>query len=180
MGVKLLINNLKNCIAAKQPLQMGNVLKKHAPTLPQLEPYIFFSQKKHTRNLIYKNELFELVLFCWAPGHATSIHDHDKQYGYAMVIDGVLRVTNYELNEQGSLTFLNTMEIKKGDVDGPVGIHRIANTSQDKAISLHVYSAPLTKMQIYSDDLKYLRKYYLNYTSMYGKSMYSNKKDNNN
>ena len=40
-----------------------------------LEPYVFFDQKFYTRNMIYRDDLFEVMSICWQPGQKTAVHN---------------------------------------------------------------------------------------------------------
>ncbi len=41
-----------------------------------IAPYFFWSKNFYTRNLIYKDERFELMALCWDKGQVSRIHNH--------------------------------------------------------------------------------------------------------
>src|SRR3989338_6481897 len=41
-----------------------------------LESYLFFRRSHYTRNLIHRDDLFEVVAIGWEPGQASAIHNH--------------------------------------------------------------------------------------------------------
>ena len=50
------------------------------PVLPEsLQKYCFFSKGSYTRNLIFKNQLFECMTLCWDIGQHSRIHNHRDQ-----------------------------------------------------------------------------------------------------
>src|SRR6266436_151183 len=44
-----------------------------------LDKYLFFSKGNYTRNLIFKNEVFECMAICWEIGQASRIHNQDRK-----------------------------------------------------------------------------------------------------
>jgi len=44
-----------------------------------LSPYLHFAPHRYTRNLIYRDEIFELVALCWEPQTQSPIHNHSGQ-----------------------------------------------------------------------------------------------------
>lgn len=143
-----------------------------------LAPYLMFSQKCYTRNLIYKNELFELMAICWGPGQVSRIHNHYDQKCWMSVPIGTLRVQNFttlECDEERGYCRLepadsfdmHTGEPGKVELEEPV--HQVLNVSNENAVSLHVYSKPYDKCLIYSIPQNSFTEVELFYTSMYGK-----------
>ncbi len=64
----------------------------HQVQAETLKKYCYFSKGNYTRNLIYKNELFECMTVCWEIGQASRIHNHRDQNCWMAVPIGRLRV----------------------------------------------------------------------------------------
>src|SRR5450759_1044790 len=60
-----------------------------------LVPYTFWSEKQYTRNLLYRDDNFEMLVLCWLPGQKTPIHTHNGQLGWMAVIQGEVAVHHY-------------------------------------------------------------------------------------
>src|SRR6266436_1456897 len=60
-----------------------------------LSPYLHFAPHRYTRNLIYRNEIFELVALCWEPQTQSPIHNHSGQLCWLSIQRGVLRLENF-------------------------------------------------------------------------------------
>lgn len=75
-------------------------LKTHCVTDTALKPYLFFSEKHYTRNLIFRNDLFELLAICWDIGQASAVHNHWNQNCWMAVPMGKLRVQNFTVIEE--------------------------------------------------------------------------------
>ena len=133
-----------------------------------LAPYIFFDNALYTRNMIYRDDLFEVMAICWEPGQKTGVHTHNGQLCWMITQRGNLAVVDYKWlgcdhpeyqNVVGmdcvagsEHTKLEVIREVEATASGPVmtadklqTIHRLYNLSADKerAISIHVYSRPI-------------------------------------
>ncbi len=61
-----------------------------------LKPYCHFGADAYTRNLVYRDEFFEVMALCWSPHQRTPIHTHNGQLGWMCVERGALSVIEYE------------------------------------------------------------------------------------
>lgn len=133
-----------------------------------LKPYTYWNDDFYTRNLIYRDDLFEVMVICWKPGQKTTIHTHNGQLGWMDMPQGEVQVHNYHYagcnapenqNVVGIDCLGGATEIsleRKGTMTayhgGPIvtvdklhTIHQIENADRSQAgvISLHVYSRPI-------------------------------------
>ncbi|MFI6451384.1 cysteine dioxygenase [Streptosporangium amethystogenes] len=94
---------------------------------------------------LHAEEGFSVVAVVWRPGQRTAIHDH-----IAWCVFGVLRGVEYETlyRDHGDhLTEIGRTANQTGEVSGfapPGDIHRVHNTGDETAISLHIYGADLS------------------------------------
>jgi cysteine dioxygenase len=143
-----------------------------------IEPYLMFSKRCYTRNLIFKNEMFELLAICWDAGQVSRVHNHYGQKCWMSVPIGTLKVQNFntlECDETRGFCRLETadsFDMKVGhpasvEMDEPV--HQVLNVSDEKAVSLHVYSRPYDRCLIYSVPQNSFSEVQLFYTSILGK-----------
>jgi 3-mercaptopropionate dioxygenase len=89
---------------------------------------------------------FSLVALVWLPGQATAIHDH-LSWCVVGVYEGAEHETRYRLTAEDRLVESGSAIAFPGDVSGllpPGDIHRVHNTGDTTAISLHVYGADLS------------------------------------
>jgi predicted metal-dependent enzyme (double-stranded beta helix superfamily) len=92
---------------------------------------------------------FSVSVMVWLPGQQTVIHDH-----VAWCVTGVLQGLEYEeifaLTDDGRALKLAARNVSPaGTVSGfapPGDIHRVRNTGDDVAISLHVYGADISRL----------------------------------
>lgn len=152
--------------------EVFKVFKDNPLPIELLEPYIFHSDARYTRNLIHKSNDFELVLMCWNAGQYSAIHGHEGQKCWLRVEKGALEFADYQ-EEPGTeskiLKRLNVKTGKWGYIDGPAVIHKVANLTGNDALSLHLYAFPIDQCDIYDLDLNQKKKMPLSYHSIHGK-----------
>ncbi len=139
-----------------------------------LETYISFRPDLYTRNLVYKDETFELLVICWGVGQRAPIHGHEGEFCWARVERGSLRITNYrELSETPLVLdkIGESVNAEQGYLDGPADIHEVENLAsfEQAAVSLHVYSRPYSECDIYDLAKGEKRRIRLDYDTMFGK-----------
>jgi cysteine dioxygenase len=158
-----------------------------------LDPYVFFDDNFYTRNLIYRDDLFEVMTICWQPGQKTAVHTHNGQLCWMITQRGNLAVVDYKWlgcdhpeyqnvvgldcvagSEHTKLEVTREVEASAG---GPVvtadklqTIHRLYNLSADteRAISIHVYSRPIDSCVAFDMENQRCYRRQLGYFSKYG------------
>lgn len=100
---------------------------------------------------------YAIAALVWMPGQASPVHAHHTWCGYA-VIEGELTESLYGWNEAaGCATALRTQPRAAGAVSftraGHAAIHRLANESGRRAVSLHVYGVAGTQIATHVNDL---------------------------
>jgi cysteine dioxygenase len=155
-------------------------LKGHPVDEDSLAPYLFFGEQHYTRNLIFKNALFELLAVCWEVGQEAEIHNHHNQNCWMAIPVGRLRVQNFRVLEQDAATGYcrleptSALDIHRSlpaEVDPAEPVHQVLNLVDfgQRAVSLHVYSRPFDRCLVYSLETNEYREVALRYTSEYGR-----------
>lgn len=104
--------------------------------------YISFSDKSYTKNLIFRNEKYEIYLICWNKKQMSMIHDHPENGCILKVLKGQLIEYRYDTKEIELIELFNHTEGSIAYIDNNIGYHKVGNDSNNKAISLHIYSPP--------------------------------------
>lgn len=155
-------------------------LLRHAVRPETLEKYLFFSKGNYTRNLIFKNEVFECMTICWEIGQASRIHNHRDQNCWMSAPIGRLKVQNFRVEERdaahGKCRLVQT-DIYDMDAAHPAyvnplePVHQVLNLAEFKqrAVSIHVYSRPFDSCEVYLREKGTYSDVPLHYTSEYGK-----------
>src|ERR1700756_270642 len=77
-----------------------NYILRHSVFPETLDKYLFFSKGNYTRNLIFKNNVFECMAICWEVGQASRVHNHRDQNCWMSAPIGRLRVQNFRVNDR--------------------------------------------------------------------------------
>ncbi len=154
-------------------------VRTHPISRKSLDPYAFFEEAHYTRNLIFKDEVFEVLALCWQPGHVSNVHNHRDQQCWMTMGEGRLECINYRVVErdparnfcrlQPSTTDLITRATSAA-IDEEEPIHRVVNCQHlgARALSVHVYSRPFDTCEIYCLDSNSYKDIKLSYWSEYG------------
>lgn len=157
-----------------------NFLGSNPIEIDSISRYFFWSEKFYTRNLLYKDERFEMMAICWDKGQVSRVHNHADQRCWMTVVAGKLRGQNFsvaEIDEKRGFCKLNetdTFDLSdclaaKVELEEP--IHQILNLPdfQQRAVSVHIYSKPIEKCLCYCRDTNTFNEVKLCYTSIRGK-----------
>lgn len=156
-------------------------LKSHPVEAPSLDRFLFFSRNHYTRNLLFKNELFELIAVCWEVGQGSQVHDHHDQNCWMSMPMGRLRIHNYRIAELNEATRYCRVEpttafdihrlAPAAEVDPEEPVHKVTNLPEfnQRAVSLHIYSRPYNTCVVYSTIKHDYREMELTYHSIKGR-----------
>ena len=119
----------------------------------ELRPYVGFKEGTYARHRVFLCEQAELLVLCWRPGQRTPIHDHAGSFGAVRVLEGFMWETLFEMDGGAGLIYKSSREWTPGHVTGAdvPDIHQLGNPDVSGAdlITLHLYSPPLTSLNVY-------------------------------
>jgi predicted metal-dependent enzyme (double-stranded beta helix superfamily) len=87
---------------------------------------------------------FSITAVVWRPGQVTRIHDHTT-----WCVFGVIEGTEHEDVYDADLNLIGSHDGLVGDVNGfapPGDIHRVHNTGDEVAVSIHIYGTDVTRI----------------------------------
>jgi cysteine dioxygenase len=124
----------------------------------ELAPYISFDPHRYTRNLLYRDEAFELLALCWSLRSGSPVHDHGGKQCYMTVVSGSLQVEDFALRSGGrrqgyahiapagtALLHARAIDVRTSTRD----LHRVT-APHEPAVSLHIYASPLDRCMIFN------------------------------
>ena len=121
-------------------------LRRHLPTPDVLTPEQRLgspdSYVGHTLH-VEPDGSFSIVGLVWRPGQVTRIHDH-----ITWCVFGVIQGVEHEELFDADLNPVGESDNHVGDVSGfapPGDIHRVHNTADETAISIHIYGTDVTR-----------------------------------
>jgi predicted metal-dependent enzyme (double-stranded beta helix superfamily) len=122
-------------------------LRRHLPTAELLTAeQRLGSPDDYTAHTLFvePDGSFSIVALVWRPGQRTRIHDHVTWCTF-----GVIQGVEHEELYDADLELVGRSENHVGDVSGfapPGDIHRVHNTGDETAISIHVYGTDVTRV----------------------------------
>lgn len=145
-----------------------------------IQKFLFWSPDFYTRNLIYKDDRFEMMAICWESGQVSRVHNHNDQRCWMTVPIGRLKGQNFAVDEidesRGYCKLRETDAFEMSDclaakVELEEPIHQILNLAEfnDRAVSIHIYSKPYDHCISYCRDTDTFKDVKLFYTSIDGK-----------
>ena len=92
---------------------------------------------------------YDAWIIRWSESAELGLHDHGNSTGIVHVVDGELVETR--VDEHHPTSQLRSRTLRQGDVAriDPNTIHAVANVHRTEALSVHVYSPPLSQMTFY-------------------------------
>lgn len=144
--------------------------------------YAKFDRYRYTRNLVDEgNGRFNLMVICWGEGHGSAIHDHANAHCVMKILQGKLSETTYAMpsdNEDETSsetqklreTGISTLDLNEITyINDNIGLHRVENPSTvDTAVSLHLYSPPYSKCNIFNKETGQRSPIKVTFWSKYG------------
>ncbi len=156
-----------------------------------LNRYVHWNDTIYTRNLIYRDDLFEIMAVCWQKGQKTALHTHNGQLGWMMVNRGIAEVTNFKwqgcnaaegqnLNGLDCLAGASEIQLSREHVEtcgrsGQVNvidrvrtIHQVAVVGEEPVVSVHIYSRPIDSCVAFDLEAPRCYRRQLRYYSKFG------------
>jgi 3-mercaptopropionate dioxygenase len=124
-----------------------DALRRHLPTPDVLTPeQRLGSPNEYSGHTLYvePDGSFSIVALVWRPGQITRIHDH-----VTWCVLGVIQGVEHEELFDADLNVIGESDNHVGDVSGfapPGDIHRVHNTGDETAISIHIYGTDVTRV----------------------------------
>ncbi|CAL2034041.1 unnamed protein product [Caenorhabditis brenneri] len=148
-------------IFASKMVDVDEVMKlmgTYKSDINEWRQFAIFDANKYTRNLVdIGNGKYNLMILCWGPGMASSVHDHTDAHCFVKILDGELTETKYEWPRKRH-TPLEVSDHKTYGMNGvsymndELGLHRMENLSHSNgAVSLHLYIPPYSTCNAFDE-----------------------------
>jgi cysteine dioxygenase len=150
--------------------EVSTSLESYQFTEMAREMYTFFEDTFYTRNLVFRDKHFEILVLCWSPGQVAPVHGHEGEKCWARVESGKLQFCNYSIESESPLVVKMDEQLvgEAGHLDGPAEIHSVENIFDEPAMCLHIYAKPFDACDIYDIEKKTVDRVTLNYHSKFG------------
>ncbi|MBL8857988.1 MAG: cysteine dioxygenase family protein [Planctomycetes bacterium] len=137
--------------------RIAQILADFAGSKSDWKDYALFAPKCYTRNLIARNEWFELLLLCWDAGQESPIHNHAGQNCWMTVMEGEIEELQYEYPSgrgKGELVSRGGKVFAQGKVafiNDEIALHLVRPSNGKRGVSLHLYSRPIETCELYDE-----------------------------
>jgi len=180
-SVQTIIEGLREIPEAEFVCQnVYDFLAANPVDVDSITKYFHWSDNFYTRNLIYKDEQFEMMAICWEKGQVSRVHNHWDQRCWMTVPVGRLKGQNFAVAEmdesRGYCKLVETDSFELSDclaakVELEEPVHQVLNLPEfdERAVSLHIYSKPYDRCLSYCRDTDTFKEVQLFYTSIDGK-----------
>lgn len=149
------IQELIHQLSETSKTHYNSILNSFDFNVVDFKPFESWSSKKYTRNCLYRDTQFELLLLCWEKGQETSIHDHDGEDCWVYLLEGELEEVFYTIEAFNNLKEERSQSITPNQlsfINDHVGLHKLRNVYEGKSVSLHLYAKPIEQCLFYCEN----------------------------
>ena len=144
--------------------RIGELLATYASEHEDWRPWALFDEAQYTRNLVIREERYELMILCWGVGQESPIHNHEGQDCWMAVLDGAVEELRYRMPGAGTGA-LDPHDAKAYGVGqvafihDDIGLHLVRSADRGRpAVSLHLYTAPYDACNCYCPETGHITR----------------------
>jgi predicted metal-dependent enzyme (double-stranded beta helix superfamily) len=136
--------------------------------------FALFAPNAYTRNLVVRNEWFEMLVLCWDVGQTSPIHNHAGQNCWMGVLEGEIEEVQFECPKSGESHGL----VQKGSrsftpgkvafINDDIALHLVRPKHGARGVSLHLYSRPIETCMLYDESTGRIAERKMAYHSVRG------------
>jgi cysteine dioxygenase len=148
------------------PLPLPNILNWLGDTrltAEELTYYLVFHRDHYVRNLLHAGSAYQALLLCWRSGQRSPIHNHRGSSCGVKVLRGVATETLFGRAPNGMIVAERSRDLPLGHTcaSADEDVHQVSNLQAGGAdlITLHVYSPPLLRMDMFSLETSAVREW---------------------
>ena len=146
------IKQLAEILDEIEPQEHAQIMKKVQISAAEIMSYATWSKECYTRNCLARTDKYEIILLCWEIGAKTPIHGHGGEDCWVYQVHGT--VEEIRLEEHGdTLEETDRMVLSPGKLSymtDRMGYHTIENTSDQRAMTLHIYASPIDSCKVFN------------------------------
>jgi hypothetical protein len=131
------------------PLRLAGLLETVAADPRLWEPCVRHEPSSRWYGSLFRDDVVDLWLLTWQQDNSTDLHDHGGSSGAFRVLSGSLAEFRPTSGPRGAGLARHARTVGETVAFGPRLVHDVHNVEATAAVSLHVYSPPLTSMTYY-------------------------------
>lgn len=137
------------------PAKVLQIMKMADIPRAEFEKYYSWDDNRNARNVLARNEDFEILLICWERGQASPIHDFNSQEAWVHPVQGWLKEERYKINPGDDIKLEKVSSVLLGTDEYSymkhVDIHRYSNAHDARSVSLNIYRKPVKEWRVYDE-----------------------------
>lgn len=154
-SIEKLLSELDNCPdnnlkGFEEILSRVNLSKDK---ISEIERICSWNTDFYTRNLIKKNDKYELIFLCWLPEQISPIHDHGSQNCWMKILQGECEEKLYKIDDENKkLKLIKISKTNSGQqsyINDNIALHSSQNIGNNKMIGVHLYLNPINTCYVY-------------------------------
>jgi hypothetical protein len=104
--------------------------------------YINYTEVCYNRQLVVRNDLFDILVISWKKDQKSKIHDHPDKGCLMIVMQGEIH-ENLFVNKDNNVIKINENKLKIGDIGYKERNHILHDIAgMENSVSLHIYAPP--------------------------------------
>lgn len=137
--------------------RVAQLLAEYSLESDDWREFAYFEPECYTRNLLHRNEHFELLLLCWGVGQASPIHNHMGQNCWMTVLEGSIEEVHFRPHPEGMAGPLEQGNVRSfvpggvAFITDDIALHLVRPLGGAPGVSLHLYSKPIDHCHIYCE-----------------------------
>lgn len=125
----------------------------------------------YTRNLVEKNEHYELLVLCWDRDQRSPIHNHEGQDCWMTILEGPIEEVHYRFDPGAPPVAGRTKQFGRGEVAfirDEIALHDVRSPGESPVVSLHLYASPIAACNCYCEKTGQISRRELSYDTVRG------------
>ena len=121
-----------------------SIVQQHASQLTVHNEKCDLYDNEYVRELVHREDRFEIYIIRWAPGSKSKIHDHSERGCVMKLLTGTLVETRFDSESLETLdSIIHTANTQASFIHNSNAVHSVENQSTDScAMSVHLYAPP--------------------------------------
>jgi cysteine dioxygenase len=132
-------------------------------TVEDLTSYLVFNPARYVRNRLHDGPAYQALVLCWRNGQRSPIHNHRGSNCGVKVLRGVATETAFARAPNGLVYPTSSRDLPPGHIcaSADEDVHQVSNLQAGGAdlVTLHVYSPPLMRMEMFALDNPAVREW---------------------
>lgn len=132
-------------------------------SIDDVASYLTFRSDRYVRNRLHDGPAYQALVLCWRNGQRSPIHNHRGSHCGVKVLHGVATETLFTHAPNGLVVPVGSRDLPPGHTCASADddVHQVSNLQAGGAdlVTLHIYSPPLLRMDVFSLDTPAVREW---------------------